>query len=61
MSVLAKFQAERTRLSPMDRRIADVMRIPQKRASLRDVAKYVPDPKRFARKVAEHLREGGAL
>ena len=37
------------------------MRIPQKRASLRDVAKYVPDPKRFARKVAEHLREGDAL
>lgn len=44
----------------LDRRIADVMRIPQKRASLRDVARYVPDPKRFARKVAERLREGGA-
>lgn len=44
----------------LDRRIADVMRIPQKRASLRDMTKYVPDPKRFARMVSERLREGGA-
>jgi ubiquinone biosynthesis protein COQ9 len=44
----------------LDRRIADVMRIPQKRASLRDAAKYVPNPGRFARRVAQHLREGRA-
>lgn len=44
----------------LDRRIADVMRIPQKRAALRDVTRQVPDPRRFARKVAERLREGGA-
>jgi len=44
----------------LDRRIADVMRIPQKRASLRDATRYVPDPKRFVRMVAERLREGGA-
>lgn len=44
----------------LDRRIADVMRIPQKRASLREATKFVPNPGRFARRVAEHLREGRA-
>lgn len=44
----------------LDRRIADVMRIPQKRASLKNFGKYVPDPKRFVRMVSERLREGGA-
>lgn len=44
----------------LDRRIVDVMRIPQRRASLRALGKYVPDPKRFARLVSERLREGGA-
>lgn len=44
----------------LDRRIADVMRIPQKKASLRDVGRFAPDPKRFVRMVSERLREGGA-
>lgn len=45
----------------LDRRIADVMRIPQKRAKLEEAARigrYLPDPKRFMRKVSERLREG---
>lgn len=45
----------------LDRRIADVMRIPQKRAKLEEavkVGRYLPDPKRFMRKVSERLREG---
>jgi ubiquinone biosynthesis protein COQ9 len=44
----------------LDRRIAGVMRIPQRRASLRDATKYVPDPKRFVRMLSERLREAGA-
>lgn len=46
----------------LDRRIADVMQIPQKRAKLEEAARigrYLPDPKRFMRKVSERLREGG--
>lgn len=45
----------------LDRRIADVMRIPQKRAKLEEAARigrYLPDPKRFMRKVSERLRQG---
>ena len=44
----------------LDRRIAGVMQIPQRRAALRGVGRYVPDPKRFARMLSERLREGGA-
>lgn len=44
----------------LDRRIAGVMRIPQKRAKLKGAAGYVPDPKRFARMLSERLREGRA-
>lgn len=47
----------------LDRRIAGVMCIPQKRAKLEDamrLGRYVPDPRRFLRKVSERLREGGA-
>ena len=47
----------------LDRRIAGVMRIPRKRAKLEDavrIGRYVPDPKRFMRKMSERLREGGA-
>jgi ubiquinone biosynthesis protein COQ9 len=44
----------------LDRRIAGVMRIPQKKASLHDVGRFVLGPKRFVRMVSERLREGGA-
>jgi ubiquinone biosynthesis protein COQ9 len=44
----------------LDRRIAGVMQIPQRRAALRGGGRYVPDPKRFARMLSERLREGGA-
>jgi ubiquinone biosynthesis protein COQ9 len=44
----------------LDRRIAGVMRIPQKRAKLKGAADYVPDPERFARMLSERLREGRA-
>jgi ubiquinone biosynthesis protein COQ9 len=41
----------------LDRRIAGVMRIPQRRQRLREARRLVPDPRRFARRVAERLRE----
>ena len=41
----------------LDRWIAGVMRIPQKRAKLKDAMGYVPHPKRFARMLSERLRE----
>jgi ubiquinone biosynthesis protein COQ9 len=44
----------------LDRRIAGVMQIPQRRAALRGGGRYLPDPKRFARMLSERLREGGA-
>ncbi|MBT5572273.1 MAG: COQ9 family protein [Alphaproteobacteria bacterium] len=44
----------------LDRRIAGVMRVPRKRANLRNVIGYVPDPKRFVRMLSERLREGRA-
>lgn len=43
----------------LDRRIAGVMRIPQRRENLRRAGRYLPNPKRFARLVSERLREGG--
>lgn len=43
----------------LDRRIAGVMRIPQRKEKLRRVGGYLPNPKRFARLVSERLREGG--
>lgn len=41
----------------LDRRIAAVMRIPRRRQQLRDATRFVPNPRRFARRVAERLRE----
>lgn len=43
----------------LDRRIAGVMRIPQRRENLRRATGFLPNPKRFARLVSERLREGG--
>ena len=43
----------------LDRRIAGVMRVPQRREKLRKAGQYLPNPKRFARLVSERLREGG--
>ena len=42
----------------LDRRIANVMQIPKCRAAVRDLGNNLPDPRRFARLVAERLREG---
>lgn len=44
----------------LDRRIANVMQIPRVRESVRKAGGNMPDPRRFARLVAERLREGGA-
>jgi len=44
----------------LDRRIANVMQIPKRRAAVRDLGKNLPDPRRFASLVAERLREGAA-
>ena len=44
----------------LDRRIANVMQIPKRRATVRDLGKNLLDPRRFARLVAERLREGVA-
>jgi ubiquinone biosynthesis protein COQ9 len=43
----------------LDRRIAGVMRIPARKENLRRATGYLPNPRRFARLVAERLREGG--
>lgn len=43
----------------LDRRIAGVMRIPQRKENLRRATGFLPNPKRFARLVSERLREGG--
>ena len=44
----------------LDRRIAGVMRIPQRRENLRRATDLFPNPRRFARLVSERLREGRA-
>lgn len=44
----------------LDRRIANVMQIPKRRAAVRDLGRNLPNPRRFARLVAERLREGAA-
>jgi ubiquinone biosynthesis protein COQ9 len=41
----------------LDRRIAGVMRIPQRCQRLRDAGRLVPNPRRFMRRVAQRLRE----
>jgi ubiquinone biosynthesis protein COQ9 len=43
----------------LDRRIAGVMRVPQRKEKLRRATRYLPNPKRFAQLVSERLREGG--
>ncbi len=45
----------------LDRRIGNVMQIPKVREKFSGAAMNLPNPKRFARLVAERLREGGAL
>ncbi|MBO6782182.1 MAG: COQ9 family protein [Alphaproteobacteria bacterium] len=45
----------------LDRRIENVMQIPKVREKIGGAATNLPDPRRFARLVAERLREGGAL
>ncbi len=42
----------------LDRRIADTMRIPKVTARLRQIPAGIPSPRRFVRRVREHLREG---
>jgi len=43
----------------LDRRIAGVMRIPQRREKLRRATGFLPNPQRFARLVSDRLRERG--
>ncbi len=42
----------------LDRRIADVMRVPKITGRLRKIPSVIPRPGRFVRRVREHLREG---
>lgn len=41
----------------LDRRIADVLKIPQAQAKLRDLPKHAPDPARFIRRLKQRLQE----
>lgn len=42
----------------LDRRIADALRIPKLSGRLRHIPAVIPRPRRFVRRVREHLREG---